>query len=90
MNTLPHSASCARNRLLTLLCKFNVNVVLSGSANRCFVVTWSHCKTPEEVCVVKGNTLPDTKSAPLYFFFFLLTLAESNLKMVYYLNDSVP
>lgn len=59
MNTLPYTASCASNRLLTLLCKLNVNVecVFSGSA---VVVLWlwSYCKPRRSLCCQR-STLPD-------------------------------
>lgn len=79
MNTLPYTASCASNRLLTLLCKLNVNVerVLSGSANCCFC-GFGHTN-PEEVCVVKGNTLPDIyfPSLNIFISFFLSVILKA-------------
>lgn len=68
MNTLPYTASCASNRLLTLLCKLNVNVERVLVAVLVLFCGYDHTANPEEVCVVKGNTLPDIQPVVLFLF----------------------
>lgn len=54
MDTLPYTASCASNRLLTLLCKLNVNVEYVVVAVMMLFCGYDTANS-EKVCVVKGS-----------------------------------
>lgn len=54
MDTLPYTASCASTRLLTLLCKLNVNVEYVLVAVMMLFCGYDTANS-EKVCFVKRN-----------------------------------